>query len=152
MVISKVTIGKYFVKKKFTSGNISLDLRKNHVIISCRERGGLVDVDPKLIAKRIRTKRTELGLTQKDLAEQVGVTPPAINRFEKGEKSPSVDTLLKLAKALGVSTDFLLGAESGEDIFIDKDVSEAFKDFKSLSLEHRQMVLANIKFFKTQDK
>lgn len=111
-----------------------------------------MDVDPKIIANRIKTKRVELGLSQKNLAERVGVTPPAINRFEKGEKSPSVDTLLKLAKALGVSTDFLLGAESGEDIFIDKDVSEAFKDFKALSLGHRQMVLANIKFLKSQDK
>lgn len=111
-----------------------------------------MQIDQKLMGNRMKKKRTELGLSQKDLAEQVEVTPPAINRFEKGEKSPSIDTLVKLAKILGVSTDYLLGTESDDDIFIDKDISGAFKDFKLLTTEHRHMVLANIKFFKSQKK
>jgi len=111
-----------------------------------------VQIDPTLVGSMIRKKRTEIGLSQKDLAGQINVSPPAINRFEKGEKSPSVDTLVKLAKVLGVSTDYLLGNESDNDIFVDKDVVGAFKDFKSLPMEHRHMVLANIKFLKSQNK
>lgn len=111
-----------------------------------------MNIDAKVIGSRIRNRRTQLGLTQKELADQAGISPPAINRFEKGDKSPSIDTLVKLAKILGTSTDFLLGAESAEGLFLDSDTCEAFKNFTSLPQEHRQIVLANIKFFKDQKK
>jgi len=107
-----------------------------------------VEINPKVTGLRIKSKRKEIGLTQKTLGEQVGVSAPAINRFERGDKSPSIETLLKLAKALGTSTDYLLGAETIEGMFLDPETSEAFKVFTSLSRDSRQLVLSNIQFLK----
>ena len=107
-------------------------------------------INQEIIGARIKSKRVEREITQKALAEEVGISPPAINRFEKGIKTPSIDTLTKLAKTLGVSTDFLLGSGAEDDIFVDDDVKDAFKDFKELSPENRLQILQNIHFLKTR--
>jgi transcriptional regulator with XRE-family HTH domain len=58
----------------------------------------------------IKTLRQEKGLSQKALAEQVGVTDAYITMLESGKrKNPSLEILKKLAKALGVPVTALLG-------------------------------------------
>jgi transcriptional regulator with XRE-family HTH domain len=109
-----------------------------------------MEVNPQVIGARIRQKRLEGGLSQTGLAEKIGVSPPAINRFEKGIKTPSIETLAKLAKALGASTDFLLGAGSENDVFLDEELRNVFRDFKQLSQEKRQYILQNIQFLKNK--
>lgn len=105
-------------------------------------------VDPKVIGGRVRKKRTELGLNQKTLAERVGISPSAINQYEKGDKVPSTETLVKLAQELEITTDYLLGASMEDGIFVDASVVEAFQDFKKLSSRDRQNIIANIRFLK----
>jgi len=57
----------------------------------------------------IKTLRQEKGLSQKALAEQVGVTDAYITMLESGKrKNPSLDILKKLAKALDVPVTELL--------------------------------------------
>lgn len=56
----------------------------------------------------IRTRRTKLGMTQVDLAEQVGVREFTIQRWESGATRPSSGLLVKLASALDVRVDELL--------------------------------------------
>jgi len=56
----------------------------------------------------IKLLRIEAGLTQEDLAEQIGCTQSEISRIEKGERAIKVDRLLKLAAALGVEPAVLL--------------------------------------------
>lgn len=46
--------------------------------------------------------RIAAGLTQKELAERMGTTQPAVARLERGERLPTVDTLYRLATVLGV--------------------------------------------------
>ncbi len=58
-------------------------------------------------AEKVKTARSELGLTQAELGEAVGVSLRTILDYEKGKKSPRQSTLLKLAKALKVSVKFL---------------------------------------------
>ncbi|WP_020677334.1 helix-turn-helix domain-containing protein [Geopsychrobacter electrodiphilus] len=103
-----------------------------------------------MIGTRMRAKRLEMKLSQKALAEIIGISPPAINRLEKNIKAPSVDTLTKLAKALGVSTDFLLGSGEEDAIFVDDEIKDAFQEFKQLSPDNRQQILQNIHFLKTR--
>ena len=57
-------------------------------------------------AEKILTARTELGMTQKQLAEATDLSLRTILAYEKGEKSPRASTMLKLAKALKVSVSF----------------------------------------------
>lgn len=51
--------------------------------------------------------RKARGLTQTELAEMVGVTQPAINRYESGDRDPEPEILAKLADALGVTESLL---------------------------------------------
>lgn len=63
------------------------------------------------LANRIKDRRTELGLTQAELAEQVGVTRKTVNTVENGVFTPSTTLALKLARALGVSVEQLFWIE-----------------------------------------
>jgi transcriptional regulator with XRE-family HTH domain len=60
------------------------------------------------MGQRILARRKALGLTQDDLAEKIGVTPPMISNLEQGKKAIRPDNLAKVCKALDVSTDFIL--------------------------------------------
>lgn len=59
-------------------------------------------------ATRIQSLRKELGMSQKDLAQIIGVTPSAVTLWESGVRFPRGKALSKLAKALGVSQSYLL--------------------------------------------
>ena len=52
------------------------------------------------IADRVTERRTELGLSQRELAELTGTTQSAIARLEAGGRPPRIDTLLRIAEAL----------------------------------------------------
>ena len=62
------------------------------------------------IAEKITKLRKEKGLTQSQLAALINVSNKTISRWETGEGYPEISLLLPLAKALGVTTDYLLGA------------------------------------------
>ena len=66
-------------------------------------------LDQKIFAERLREVRLKAGMPGAALAEGIGVKRQAIVNLETGHRSPSTDTLYDLARALGVSTDFLLG-------------------------------------------
>ncbi|MEO7505294.1 MAG: helix-turn-helix domain-containing protein [Sphingomicrobium sp.] len=55
---------------------------------------------PERLANRLKDKRAELGLTQGQLAERVGVTRKTVNTVENGVFTPSALLALKLARAL----------------------------------------------------
>lgn len=57
----------------------------------------------------LRTLRQEKGLSQKQLALAVGVSPGNIGDWESGKSKPGYNALVKLASALDVSGDLLLG-------------------------------------------
>lgn len=59
--------------------------------------------------KRLKMLREEKGLTQKDLAEKLSLTPKAISFYELGSREPSGDALIHMAHILGTTTDYLLG-------------------------------------------
>ena len=60
--------------------------------------------------QRLRAVRQELrGMNQVALARATGLPAPSIAHFEAGTRKPSFDSLRKLATALNVSADYLLG-------------------------------------------
>lgn len=65
------------------------------------------------MGKRIKQARLRFGVVQEELAEQLGVSRTAIAKWESGRSVPTVWNLVSLAESLGVSTDFLLGLQSG---------------------------------------
>lgn len=60
------------------------------------------------LGERLREERLKQNYTQEALAEAVGLTPAFIGHIERGERSISVETLIKFSKVLEVSTDYLL--------------------------------------------
>ncbi len=60
------------------------------------------------IGSHVRARRKALGLSQSELAKELGVTHQHVSRIELGDVTPSLQMLLKLSRTLGVSTDFLL--------------------------------------------
>lgn len=58
---------------------------------------------------RVRLTREELNLTQDELANLIGAGVQQINRYENLKTEPDADTVARLATALSVSTDYLLG-------------------------------------------
>lgn len=60
------------------------------------------------LKKNLKEVRLFLGLSQGALAKKAGFKSSAISHFETGTREPSLPNLVRLAKALGVSTDRLL--------------------------------------------
>lgn len=61
--------------------------------------------------EKIKKLRIERNLTQKQLAEMTGVAISAISSYESGNRYPSYDVLISLARIFHVSTDYLLGLD-----------------------------------------
>ena len=57
----------------------------------------------------IQSNRQRLGISQEQLAEQVGVSRQAVSKWEVGDAIPDTDKLIPLARALGITVDELLG-------------------------------------------
>lgn len=55
------------------------------------------------LGKRIQKRREELGLTQADLAKTSKVTQGHISQIERGERMPTLATLMKLRAGLGLT-------------------------------------------------
>ncbi|NMP23793.1 helix-turn-helix domain-containing protein [Sulfobacillus harzensis] len=67
-------------------------------------------MNPKIIfGDRLAQARQAKGWTKQALADQIGVSDVMVGYWEHGHRWPSIDTLVALAEALDVSTDWLLG-------------------------------------------
>lgn len=58
--------------------------------------------------KILKTLRKEQNLTQRELADRIFVSKSVISYYEKSERTPSPEVIVKLAYTFNVSTDFLL--------------------------------------------
>lgn len=65
---------------------------------------------------RLKALRISRRLTQKQLANQAGVAISAISAYESGNRYPSYDVLISLARIFHVSTDYLLGLNKRSEI------------------------------------
>jgi transcriptional regulator with XRE-family HTH domain len=58
------------------------------------------DMDTKKLGKKIKISRVELDLNQTQLAQRIKARQKNISRYETGATTPSLETLVKIAKAL----------------------------------------------------
>ncbi|MFN2926540.1 helix-turn-helix domain-containing protein [Lachnospiraceae bacterium YH-ros2228] len=63
-----------------------------------------------VFSERLNALIKKNGWTQRELAQKIGVTEQAISHYARGRRIPRNDTLVQIAKALGTTTDDLLGA------------------------------------------
>ena len=65
------------------------------------------------IGKVIQLIRDEKDITQKELADTINISYSVMNRIESGERPARDEEIIKIAKALGVTSDYLLGLSLG---------------------------------------
>lgn len=65
-------------------------------------------MDYRMLGKRIREERLRLNLTQERLSEDIEISTAYLGQIERGERSLTLDKLVKLANRLGVTVDYLL--------------------------------------------
>ena len=99
----------------------------------------------KNIAKIITELRKEKGWSQTDLAKESNVSREIIGKYERGEAVPSVDFAKRIADALGVSLDYLVG--EGVNASFDKKTLTRLQEIESLQEKDREHVLALLDAF-----
>lgn len=85
----------------------------------------------------LKSLRLKKDMTQAQLAQKLGLTKSVISAYETGLRLPSYDVLIHMAKIFHVTTDYLLGVESTQNI-----------DFSGLSQEEIDALLRLIKAMK----
>ena len=65
-----------------------------------------------MVADKIKTLREQKGITQAELAKQLGITRSSVNAWEMGISVPSTQYIVELAYIFKVSTDYLLGVDT----------------------------------------
>lgn len=109
-----------------------------------------------IIGKRLKDIRKLRQLTQNDLAKLAGITKSSICCYEKGRRTPTLDTLQKIADILSVDFTYLLGQESyivAEDeetygMNISKDEMNIIKKLRNNSKLYINLLNDNINDFK----
>ncbi|MBQ3111464.1 MAG: helix-turn-helix transcriptional regulator [Firmicutes bacterium] len=66
------------------------------------------------LANRIQTMRKARGISQEELADQLGVSRQAVSKWESEQSQPELDKLLLLSDFFGVSCDYLLRGAAGQ--------------------------------------
>ncbi len=61
------------------------------------------------VGNRLKERRQQLNMTQRDVAEAIGVAQPVYQRFEKGIFECNYSQLFALCKLFDISADYLLG-------------------------------------------
>ena len=94
-----------------------------------------------MLSKNIKELRIEKGLTQVQLAEQIGVTQGAIYFWEKGINEPTAGYVVKLATFFNVSADDLLSYEFEKTSEITTRGKEMNRLFSNLSVSQQEALI-----------
>ena len=96
-------------------------------------------MDYKRLGKRIREERQRLNLTQAQLAEDIDISDTYMGAIERGERSLTLDTLVRLVTRLGVTVDYMLSDSVSDN---DSNIMNQFKQIIDCQpLERKQMAI-----------
>lgn len=111
-------------------------------------------MDYKKLGRRIREERKKLNLTQAQLAEEIDISDTYLGAIERGERSLTLDTLVRLVNRLGVTVDYMLADSVADN---DSNIMEQFKQIiDKQPLERKQMAInvlhAIFSYFEKNDR
>ena len=106
-----------------------------------------------VFAKNLNKYIERTGISQKELAEIIGVSAPTMNDYTKAKKFPRIDKIEKMANYFGILKSDLIEektidshqkemAEIHVEMIMDEDLGEIFEDFKKLDANKRKIVKA----------
>lgn len=80
---------------------------------------------------RLRSFRQAKGMTQKELADKLSISPSTIGMYEQNRRVPDIDTISQIAQVFSVSIDYLLGIEkSGGNNYSNFQLFDESFDFR----------------------
>jgi transcriptional regulator with XRE-family HTH domain len=94
-----------------------------------------------LFGERLLQVRKRKKMSQDDLAKAIGAHAPVIGRYERNEVKPSIDVATKMAEALQVSLDYLVGFSDYE---LDHSLTQKILDIQKLGDEDRTSIIKTI--------
>lgn len=108
-----------------------LDICDNHIM------------NKELFAQTVRDSRNERGLTQQELAQLVGLSRYTIQDWEAGRRTPNLDMLPKIARALDISVNRLMGETDNPDAMSETSQGREGKR-RSQALEDLERMLGDL--------
>ncbi len=86
------------------------------------------------LGKRILELRKEKALTREKLAAMIGTSGAIIGKYERNERTPSVEIARNIAQALEVSLDYLVG---NTDLLLDASIIRKIEEIQKLPSQDR---------------
>ena len=104
----------------------------------------------------LKALRTSKGLSQQKLADEIGTSQQAINRYENHNVEPDIDTLIKLADFFETTIDFLVGRRLTETqrtatYRLTRQEAELMDDYRLLNDRQQDVVRKLISSYKPLD-
>jgi transcriptional regulator with XRE-family HTH domain len=92
--------------------------------------------------QRIVNCRSKKKILQRELAEKMGMLPTTLSRYEHDIREPDVATIVKIANALEITADELLGIDTSNSPLVqNSDEMMLLRDYRSLNKEGQEIVL-----------
>ena len=111
------------------------------------------DMEKISVGKLLKDRRNELALTQRQVANQVGVTEATVSRWESGDiDNMRRDKIASCANALRVSPLLIMGIDDAEHFYkpVNSDELELLDDYREVNAEDRSLVRSMLKRFKIE--
>jgi transcriptional regulator with XRE-family HTH domain len=96
-----------------------------------------------LLSDKLMQLRRSRGMSQEDLANEIGVSRQSVSKWEGAQAVPDLDKLVKIADFFGVSTDYLLKEEQGEHV--ETQPKEPLPPEEKISFEQAKSALDSVK-------
>jgi len=103
-----------------------------------------------LFSERLKAAKELRSVTQAQLAAMAEIPASSISHFEAGARKPSFDNLRRIAQALEVTTDYLLGRVIDPQLSVQAD--PLYRDMQNLTSKDRELAQAFIELLATRKK
>lgn len=97
-------------------------------------------MNAKIFGSNIKKYRCEKGLTQESAAEQCGLSTNYFRQIELGNKVPKLETFIRIAEVLGVSTDLLFAGIFS--VATEASSNELFQKIEKLPQNKQEFILS----------
>ena len=95
---------------------------------------------------KLKELRRKQGITQAELASRIGVVESAISLYESGKREPDISTLIKIAKCLNTTVDYLIDMPNNANNKTQQQQEESLtEDEKQLLRAYRTITIPNVK-------
>jgi transcriptional regulator with XRE-family HTH domain len=96
---------------------------------------------------RLRERLSELGMTQKEFAEVIGISPSRLTHYVNGIREPSVELLAKIIRESGVTADWLILGLRNKSTIVQRNHSRIAAKFDALHAKDKKRIEAAIDVF-----